>query len=138
MNIFIDTNIFLDVILKRENYKEGLLILNNCSKNLFKGFISDITILNIDYIARKQVKNIWTFLNVINNTFQITGADNNMFASALEIKNIDLEDNIQYCSAKKNNCEIIITNDETFYKKDLRIINSKDFVKEFIPIQDRS
>lgn len=28
MKIFIDTNIFLDLILKRENYNKALIILN--------------------------------------------------------------------------------------------------------------
>jgi predicted nucleic acid-binding protein len=132
MKIFIDTNIFLDVILKREYYKEGLLILNNCSDKLFKGVISDITILNIDYIARKQIKDLRKFLKVINANFFVIGADNNMFSAALEIKNIDLEDNIQYCSAQDNDCEMIITNDRTFYEQDLKVISSSDFVKEFI------
>ena len=132
MNIFLDTNIFLDVILKRDNYKDCLLILNSCYTHRFKAVISDITILNIDYIAKKQVKNIHTFLEMINEACFVVGADNMMFYDALKINNLDLEDNIQYCSALKENCAMIITNDTTFYRKDIRLINSKDFVQEFI------
>ncbi|WP_434235245.1 PIN domain-containing protein [Aliarcobacter cryaerophilus] len=56
IKIFIDTNVFLDLILKRENFHDALLIFNAIEKKLFEGIIVDITILNIDYIAKKQVK----------------------------------------------------------------------------------
>jgi predicted nucleic acid-binding protein len=46
MQIFIDTNIFLDLILKREKYKEALYIFNSIEQGLFDAYILDITILN--------------------------------------------------------------------------------------------
>ena len=45
MKIFIDTNIFLDLILKRENYNKALIILNAIEKRVFQGVIADITVL---------------------------------------------------------------------------------------------
>jgi predicted nucleic acid-binding protein len=33
MKIFVDTNIFLDLILKRENFHDALLIFNAIEKN---------------------------------------------------------------------------------------------------------
>lgn len=38
MKIFVDTNIFLDLILKRENFDKALLIFNAVEKQLFMGF----------------------------------------------------------------------------------------------------
>jgi len=32
MKVFVDTNVFLDLILKRETYKEALLIFNAVEK----------------------------------------------------------------------------------------------------------
>jgi len=66
MKIFVDTNIFLDLILKREKFHDALLIFNAIEKKLFEGIILDITILNIDYVAKKQVKNIKDFIKLIN------------------------------------------------------------------------
>ena len=48
MKIFIDTNIFLDLILKREKYKEALLILNEIAQEKFEAIVLDISILNIE------------------------------------------------------------------------------------------
>ncbi len=128
MKVFIDTNIFLDLILKRENYKEALLIFNAIEQGLFKGVILDITILNIDYIANKQTKNLKDFLIVINNLFEIIGGTNELIEEALRINNNDLEDNLQYVAAKNSKCKIIITNDKKFYRGGiLEVLTSKEF-----------
>ncbi|MEA3419099.1 MAG: PIN domain-containing protein [Campylobacterota bacterium] len=133
MKIFIDTNIFLDLILKRDGYEEAMMILNSCSKEIFEGFVADITLLNIDYVASKQTKDIKDFLKAINRSFHVIGGDNGMFESALKIDNDDLEDTLQYICAKQNICEVIITNDKGFYRtNDMRVMGSKEFIANHI------
>ena len=44
----------------------------------------------------------------------------------------DLEDTIQYGMAKKYNCELIISNDKNFVAKDMKILSSEEFCKEYI------
>jgi predicted nucleic acid-binding protein len=132
MKIFLDTNIFLDLILKRENYKESLLILNAVSKGIFDAFILDITLLNIDYIAKKQVKEVRTFLNEVNKNFTVLGANNSIFSKALELNQTELEDNVQYISAKASHCELIITNDQKFYSPDITTFSSQGFIDKYL------
>jgi predicted nucleic acid-binding protein len=132
MKIFIDTNIFLDLILKRKNYKEALTIFSSIEKKRFKAVILDITILNIDYIASKQTKEIRSFLAIINQFFEIVGASNETISKALEIKNKDLEDNLQYISAKDSNCKLIISNDKKFYKGSLEVLKSEAFIDKYL------
>lgn len=132
MKILIDTNIFLDLILKRDGFEEALVILNSCNENIFTGFVADITLLNIDYIAFKQVKDVKEFLKVVNETFKVVGADNEIFKLALNLDNNDLEDSVQYICAKKNECKVIVTNDKTFYTGNIKVLNSRDFINEYI------
>jgi predicted nucleic acid-binding protein len=132
LKIFLDTNIFLNLLLKRDGYKEAIMILNACSQNIFQGFICDITLLNIDYIASKQVKNIRNFLKIVNETFTIVGLDNLMLEKALDIDSNDLEDNAQYICAKENSCHLIVSDDRAFYKGDIIVLSSKDFVKTYM------
>jgi len=132
LKIFLDTNIFLNLLLKRDGYEEAMMILNACNQNIFRGFVCDITLLNIDYIASKQVKNIRDFLKIVNETFTIVGLDNAMFEKALNINNSDLEDNAQYICAKENNCFLIVSDDKTFYKADIMVVSSIDFVKKYM------
>lgn len=138
MKIFIDTNIFLDLILKRENYQEALMIFNAIEKGLYEGVILDITVLNIDYIANKQTKNLKDFLRIINNLFEIVGGTNNLIDEALNIQNSDLEDNLQYIAAKNSQCKLIISNDRNFYRGDLKIVTSTDFLEQSASFQSSS
>ena len=132
MKIFLDTNIFLDLILKRENFKESMQILNSVEKGLFEAAILNITLLNIDYIAKKQVKDIKEFLMLVNSICTVMGVDNDLFNQAFNIDNSDLEDTIQYMCAKKSKCDLIITNDKSFYHVDIDVIDSKKFVERYL------
>ena len=132
MKIFLDTNIFLDLILKRKFYEEALIILNALERNLFDGVILDITLLNIDYIAKKQVKDVRQFLVAINNIIIVQGADNQNLRDALDIENNDLEDGVQYIIAKNSNCDLIITNDKGFYRAGIPVLNSLEFINKYV------
>ncbi|MDC9714692.1 MAG: PIN domain-containing protein [Gammaproteobacteria bacterium] len=131
MNVFVDTNIFLDVALKRDGFKESLIILNAAQKGLFNGFIADITLLNIAYIAQKQLKNINNFITQINQSFTVVGADNNTFTNALLLQNKDLEDAVQYMCAQECDCDIIVSNDKGFYVGKIPVLNAKTFIKQY-------
>ena len=132
MKIFVDTNVFLDLILKRENFHDALLVFNAVEKNLFSGVILDITIVNIDYIAKKQIKDIKDFIRIVNANFSVTGVSNEMILQALEVKNGDFEDTLQYLSAKNHECDCVITNDKNFYKAELETLSSNEFVRKYL------
>jgi len=132
MKIFIDTNIFLDLILKREYHKEAVVILNSIEKNLFEGVVLDITLLNIDYVAKKQIRDIREFLKLLNSLFIVAGATNKMVELALNLKNRDLEDNLQYICAKEMGAKSIVTNDKSFFSPEIEVISSVDFIKKYI------
>jgi predicted nucleic acid-binding protein len=124
--------VFLDVLLKRENYIYSLNILNSILDYKFIGCVSDITLLNIDYIAKKQTKNIKEFLKLINDYFIVVGADNHLINLALNIDNNDFEDNVQFCIAKLLNCKVLITNDKKFVFDDIEILSSLEFAKKYL------
>ncbi len=132
MKVFVDTNIFLDLILKREKFEDALLILNAIEKKLYSGVILDITLLNIDYVADKQVKNVKAFLKLVNSVFEVVGGTNKMFHEALSLQNNDLEDSLQYVSAKKMMCDVIVTNDQNFYTEEIEKLTSSAFVKTYL------
>jgi len=132
MKIFVDTNIFLDLVLKRENFESALLIFNAIEKKLYIGTILDISLLNIDYVANKQVKDIKDFLSLVNTMFEVAGGTNKMFDDALSIQNNNLEDNLQYISAKKLMCDAIVTNDKKFYSEEIVKFTSSEFVDRYL------
>lgn len=132
MKLFVDTNVFLDLILKREHFHDALLVFNAVEKNLFAGVILDITVLNIDYIAKKQVKDIKEFIKLVNRNFKVVGVSNDMISKALKIDNKDFEDTLQYIGAKSFDCDCVITNDKNFYKDGIETLSSSEFVKRHL------
>jgi len=38
MKIFLDTNILLDLLLERENFKEAMIILNSVERGIYEAF----------------------------------------------------------------------------------------------------
>ena len=132
MKIFVDTNIFLDIALKRKQVKEALIIFKAVKSGIFEGVIADISIVNIDYISRKVEGDARAYLQAIEKSFLIVGADNNIVKASLALKNKDLEDNLQYLLAKEHACECIITNDKGFYQGKIEVLNSREFIEKFL------
>ena len=132
MKIFIDTNVFLDVILNRESVEASTQILNSCHQKVFDGYVADITLLNIDYIASAQTKEIRAFLEIVNQSFSVVGADNRVFDLAFSINNSDMEDSIQYVCASMEKCSVIVSNDKKFYRGDIEVLSSQRFVEHYL------
>ena len=132
MKIFLDTNVFLDLLLQRDFYKEALEIVDGVGNGRWSGYILDITVLNIDYVAKKQRKNIREFIQLLNDTFIIVGEDNAAIEEALSLENSDFEDSVQYIAAKNVACDVIITNDRDFVKNSvIEVVSSKQFLKKY-------
>jgi predicted nucleic acid-binding protein len=129
MKIFVDTNIFLDVLLQREEASNSTVVLNAIKEGLYDGVVLDITLLNIDYVARKQSVNIKDFLRLIHQSFSVVGADNERIEEALGPEHGDFEDAVQYVCAKYAQCEWIVTNDKDFYQGAIKCVTAKEFIK---------
>jgi predicted nucleic acid-binding protein len=129
MKIFVDTNIFLDVLLARENYPSSLRVLEGVPAGEWEGVVLDITLLNIDYVARKQTKDIRGFLSLVNDVFKVIGAGNEEMEEALAMETPDLEDNLQYLCALRSGCELIVSNDRDFVRGKIPVMSSGEFVK---------
>jgi predicted nucleic acid-binding protein len=133
MKIFFDTNIFLDLIQKRKEVQNAKAIINAVKKGFFEGNTALITLINIEYIVKKQNVDSLKFIEFIGSNFKILDGSNEEVLKALKIENRDFEDNIQIAIAKKHKCEVIITNDNKFPRNQgIEVLNSKEFVEKFI------
>jgi predicted nucleic acid-binding protein len=136
MRVFIDTNIFIDILLDRENFiKESKQIYKLCENSIIKGYIAPITINNIYYICRKTLNKdkLISFLCDISYFFTISKMNNKsvVFAKNLDIN--DFEDALQSAMAIQNNCHYIITRNTKDYKKiiGIKAIEPKEFLNRF-------
>jgi predicted nucleic acid-binding protein len=139
MKVFLDANIFIDVYdEKRKNNKFSSLIYEYLLKNEYSIFTSCDLITTIYYINSKYDKK-QALLNIqaVSKTLKIIEFSNkeveetcNLMLEDDDYK--DLEDTIQYIMAKKHNCDLIISNDKNFVAKDLKILSSEEFCREYV------
>ena len=50
MKLFLDTNIFMDMLFERENCISAKQIIQLIQDGIHDGYVADITLLNIDYV----------------------------------------------------------------------------------------
>lgn len=136
MRIFLDTNILLDVLLKREKFhKESLTLVNLCQDKKHDGWISMITVANLFYIGSKLVgkKEALEVIETLIGFLQVTGGNTETVLNALHDDFRDFEDALQNsCANDVAKMEAIITrNSKDFKNSRLPIFTPKEFVNAF-------
>lgn len=117
--VFIDTNILLEVIFVRNNYKIcRKLILDNYKKS----YISALSIHICNYFIEKYKLNLEDYKEFFN-SFEIVTLDAKLLELAYQNHNKDFEDSIQISSAISAKCDKFITLDQKLLKNYNQLIN---------------
>ena len=135
--VFVDGNVILDYFLKNRPFSKysekaiDYLVENNA--NLLT---SCDLITTVYYVLSKDDKTQALYnIQDATNFFYIIPFSNYETKEAIKLilkdKNFkDLEDTLQYVLAKENECDLILSNDEDFYSPDIKVINTKEFIKK--------
>lgn len=124
-NVFVDTNIVIDLLQKRDEfYKEAQELFTLADRKKVKLYISALTFANTYYIlsrfySSEEAKKILSKFKVLVDVLPTT---DKIIELALASDFKDFEDAIQFYTALENNSEAIITR------------NKKDFKNNLIPV----
>lgn len=124
-NIFVDTNIVIDLLAKREPfYKEAQDLFTLGDKNEVNLFISSLTFANAYYSIVRHHKEVDAkkYLSKFKVLVTILSLDAKAIELALASDFKDFEDGLQYFTAMDNEADVIITR------------NKKDFANANIPV----
>jgi len=123
--IYIDTNIFFDIILDRDLKN---ISIKKLEKYLEKSciYMSVLSIHIIYYVLKikpntqthEKIKKLIKLINIVPLTTSIT-------IKSIEKFTVDFEDTLQYYSALDNNCNYILTRDKKDFAKIKKNIPSK-------------
>lgn len=125
MKVFIDTNIIIDLLAKREPfYHESLQLFSLADSNKIHLSVSTLSIVNTHYILKdvmkiKNARSIIGKFKVLVHSQELTDKIIELALNDLNFK--DFEDGIQYYSAIESKSNLIITR------------NLKDFKHSTIP-----
>lgn len=132
--LFIDTNIVVDLLSRREPfYKESAILFSLADRKIVELNLSALTIANTNYILLRQLnlgqaKEILRKLRLIVNILPL---DDKIVGLALNDHSFsDFEDGLQYYTAIENNQDLIITrNLKDFKASELPVMTAHQFIK---------
>ena len=128
MRILVDTNVFLDVLLRRDDKlaRDGRRFFRWCSANLNQIYITSMSLRDIGYTAHKYTHDNEQTKSIQIRAYQIShkviGISADSAIESLYSDVADYEDSLIIEAAKEEMLDAIVTN------------NKKDFEKGDVPV----
>ena len=120
-HVFVDTNIVIDLLQKRENfYQEAQELFTKADRKKLKLYISALTFANTYYILSKyysssEAKKILSKFKVL---VEVLPTTDKIIDLSLASDFNDFEDAIQFYTALESNLHVIITRNKKDYKNE--------------------
>lgn len=115
MKLFIDTNILLDVLLRRDPFHRASGEIWRWAEETGDGCVSAISFTNGFYVLRKALgkDRAWEALRRIRPVFQTIDLTTSVLDRAIALGLPDFEDAVQIASAESVDAVLIVTRDVT-------------------------
>ncbi len=135
--IFLDANVILDTYDESRRYhRYSVLAYGYILEKDIMLFTSCDIITTLYYVNKKNETKEETLRKIeqTNITLKVIEFSNKEVARTCTLMKEDpnyrdLEDTMQYILAKKEGCDLIISNDENFYAADIEVIGSEAFCR---------
>jgi predicted nucleic acid-binding protein len=112
VNIFVDTNVLLDVLARREPfYADSAQVWTLAESGRVTGFASALSLPNLFYLLRraKGQAAARTAMALLRDIFQLVPLDVQITNQAIDAKISDFEDAIQLFSALRSGANVLVT-----------------------------
>ena len=122
--VFLDTNIILDLIQKREGFELAAQILQGAVEGRYEVVTSTLSMVNVAYVLRKVFKGeaLYQQLSHLRQYIGIVSVSATAHDKALISKGKDFEDAVQLFAAIESHSDCLVTR------------NGKDFSTGYLPI----
>ncbi len=133
MKCLIDTNVILDVLLKREPfYNDSASVLTLSGQEDITLYVTASSITDIYYIAYQTLRNkekVKQMLRKLLKIVLIAGVSGDEIRNALALPWQDFEDSVQYSVALLQEMDGIVTRNPSDYKKaEMKIWKPEEFL----------
>lgn len=136
MKIFLDANIVIDFLDdRRKNHELSKKLIEKCVFDGSEIVISEDILTTVFYVCKKNVsrKKLLDFFEMMICEFEIVGFGEDVVQESIESckKNskLDFEDVLQCVCAKKNKCDLVVSNDKNFPDFKCKVVSVEEFMK---------
>jgi len=134
MRALLDTNIVLDLLMKREPFAHDATAIWEANRQgWFDGYVSAIAPITLFYVARKStsVVDAQQMVRDILKAFRVCTLNLNVLRAALRRPLADYEDAVQLAGALAHGLDAIVTRDlQDFGGATLTVLSPSDFLKQ--------
>jgi len=134
MNVFLDTNVIIDFMGKREGFfDDAAVIFAMIEDKRITGSASALTIVNCAYILKKAFSSdlMLEKVGMLCQLLDITPIDRSQLMDAVQLCPYDYEDAVQYLSSLPSRPDVIITRDKRgFSSFDILVMTPAEFVQK--------
>ena len=133
MNIFLDTNVLLDMFLDRDDGASYKIFQKTAMNVSCQVYVSDITVINTHYIISKfsTKENALGAVKLLRRNCTLVSVEENIIDNAIQCSFPDFEDAIQYFCAEKVNSNYLITrNTKDFEQSRIVVKTSEEWLIE--------
>lgn len=119
MTLLIDTNVILDMVFKRDNYKIAMELFRKIRAFKINACITASSVTDLFYIISKETHNTNQTYSIMENIFKLVAifpVTEKDIRDAFQQKWKDFEDCVQYITGKNNRADYIITENQKDYK----------------------
>jgi predicted nucleic acid-binding protein len=135
MKLLLDTNILLDIVLKRQPFVvQAAQVFTTAQHQKFPLYMTATTITDLFYIVRKaKGKDIaLAFIEDLLQYVDVAAVDKLVILRALKLGLADFEDAVQVGAAEKAGVDLIITrNEPDFQNATIRVLNPGQFLQHY-------
>ena len=135
MNVFVDTNVIIDLLAKREPfYHESLQLFSLADSNQIELTVSALSLVNIHYILNdvmklKDTRSIIGKFKVLVESYSLNDKVIDLALNDLKFK--DLEDGIQYYTVLESKANSIVSrNLKDFKHSKIPVLSPKEFLSK--------
>lgn len=136
MRLMIDTNIFIDVLTKREPfYTASRAVLELCEAKKAHGFLSASSVTDIFYLIRRQLHSTelaYDALGAVLDIVKVLTVTNEDVLNAYMQRASDFEDCLLAVCARANKCDAIVTrNKKDFIDFGIMLLSPEELLEAF-------
>lgn len=132
MTLFLDTNVLIDLIAKREPYYYDIAIIASLADNKqIKLVTSSLSFVNTLYVVSREVekKLVLEALKKLRFICEVSTTDEIVIDKSLISNFTDFEDAVQYFSALHHKSDLILTrNKKDFKNSEITIMSPSEFL----------
>lgn len=134
MQVLIDTNVVLDVLLKRFPFVQAAVEVLKVPEAVARKFVSASAITDIYYIAYREIRdkqNVKNLIKTLLKVVHVAEVSESDILSALDSDWTDFEDSVQNSVAESHEYDAIITRNKGDYKKSsIKVFSPNEFIEE--------